>query len=95
MKSLTLRPLPRLSIDTYDDHRMARAFSLVAAATKTIILDPDCTSKTFPGYFEVVQRLAEKHGWLRVLRESAHHRPRCGLLSTKLIRQLKVQREIA
>ena len=46
------------TIETYDDHRMAMAFSLVAAATETIILDPDCTAKTFPGYFEALERLS-------------------------------------
>jgi 3-phosphoshikimate 1-carboxyvinyltransferase len=45
-------------IATYDDHRMAMAFSLAAAATETVILDPDCTSKTFPGYFAELGRLA-------------------------------------
>jgi 3-phosphoshikimate 1-carboxyvinyltransferase len=47
------------TIETYDDHRMAMAFSLVAAATETVILDPDCTTKTFPGYFEALQGLSE------------------------------------
>jgi 3-phosphoshikimate 1-carboxyvinyltransferase len=46
------------TIETYDDHRMAMAFSLVAAATETVILDPDCTGKTFPGYFDELSRLA-------------------------------------
>ena len=46
------------SIETYDDHRMAMAFSLVAAAKETVILDPDCTSKTFPGYFDVLAHLS-------------------------------------
>jgi 3-phosphoshikimate 1-carboxyvinyltransferase len=46
------------TIETYDDHRMAMAFSLVAAATETVILDPDCTAKTFPGYFESLRRLS-------------------------------------
>jgi 3-phosphoshikimate 1-carboxyvinyltransferase len=46
------------SIETYDDHRMAMAFSLVAAATETVILDPDCTAKTFPGYFEALRHLS-------------------------------------
>jgi 3-phosphoshikimate 1-carboxyvinyltransferase len=46
------------TIETYDDHRMAMAFSLVAAATETVILDPDCTSKTFPVYFDALQRLS-------------------------------------
>jgi 3-phosphoshikimate 1-carboxyvinyltransferase len=47
------------SIETYEDHRMAMAFSLVAAATETVILNPDCTTKTFPGYFEALQRLSK------------------------------------
>ncbi len=44
------------SIDTYDDHRMAMAFSLAACADVPVtILDPGCTRKTFPDYFEVLQ----------------------------------------
>jgi 3-phosphoshikimate 1-carboxyvinyltransferase len=37
---------------------MAMAFSLAAAAAPTTILDPDCTSKTFPGFFQELARLA-------------------------------------
>jgi 3-phosphoshikimate 1-carboxyvinyltransferase len=41
------------AIDTYDDHRMAMCFSLVALAGVPVrINDPDCVSKTFPDYFE-------------------------------------------
>lgn len=41
------------SIDTYNDHRIAMCFSLVALSdTPVIINDPKCTSKTFPDYFE-------------------------------------------
>nr|GMC89111.1 3-phosphoshikimate 1-carboxyvinyltransferase 2 [Ipomoea batatas] len=40
-------------IDTYDDHRMAMAFSLAACAEVPVtIKDPGCTRKTFPDYFE-------------------------------------------
>ncbi|MTD40530.1 3-phosphoshikimate 1-carboxyvinyltransferase [Erwinia sp. CPCC 100877] len=40
-------------IDTYNDHRMAMCFSLVALSdTPVTILDPGCTAKTFPDYFE-------------------------------------------
>ncbi|MGE4262030.1 3-phosphoshikimate 1-carboxyvinyltransferase [Shewanella sp.] len=40
------------AIDTYNDHRMAMCFSLLAFADCGVtIRDPDCTSKTFPGYF--------------------------------------------
>ena len=41
------------AIDTYDDHRIAMCFSLVALSdTAVTINDPKCTSKTFPDYFE-------------------------------------------
>jgi len=46
-------------IDTYDDHRMAMCFSLVALlGTPVIINDPKCVAKTFPDYFEVLGKLA-------------------------------------
>ncbi|OOE44430.1 3-phosphoshikimate 1-carboxyvinyltransferase [Salinivibrio kushneri] len=45
--------LQHAAIDTYDDHRMAMCFSLVALSdTPVTINDPGCTSKTFPDYFE-------------------------------------------
>ena len=45
-------------IDTYEDHRMAMAFSLAACGdTSVTINDPGCVSKTFPEYFEVFSRL--------------------------------------
>lgn len=49
------------SIATYNDHRMAMCFSLVAfAACGVTIEDPDCTRKTFPNYFEVLNSLIQK-----------------------------------
>ncbi|XP_047951399.1 3-phosphoshikimate 1-carboxyvinyltransferase 2-like [Salvia hispanica] len=43
------------AIDTYDDHRMAMAFSLAACAEVPVtIKDPGCTRKTFPNYFDVL-----------------------------------------
>lgn len=45
--------LKHAEIDTYDDHRMAMCFSLVALSdTAVTINDPKCTSKTFPDYFD-------------------------------------------
>ncbi len=42
------------AIDTYDDHRMAMAFSLAACGNASVTInDPGCVSKTFPDYFEV------------------------------------------
>ncbi|MBT9611871.1 MAG: bifunctional 3-phosphoshikimate 1-carboxyvinyltransferase/cytidylate kinase [Burkholderiales bacterium] len=50
---------PHAVIDTYDDHRMAMCFSLVALGGVPVrINDPKCVAKTFPEYFDVFQRLA-------------------------------------
>lgn len=50
--------LKHASIATYNDHRMAMCFSLVALSdTAVTIEDPDCTAKTFPGYFALFQSL--------------------------------------
>ena len=48
-----------VEIETYDDHRMAMAFSLAAHAVPVTILDPGCTAKTFPTYFQELSRLAK------------------------------------
>jgi len=51
---LTIQPgQPRpCQIHTYDDHRMAMSFSLLGLKAPGIhILDPGCTSKTYPRYF--------------------------------------------
>ena len=56
--TLTVYPPASLSqlhcaeIETYDDHRIAMCFSLMTLATPLRILDPGCTAKTFPDYFE-------------------------------------------
>ncbi|MBB1270899.1 3-phosphoshikimate 1-carboxyvinyltransferase [Shewanella sp. SR44-3] len=48
------------AIDTYNDHRMAMCFSLLAFADCGITInDPDCTSKTFPSYFTEFARLTD------------------------------------
>ncbi|XP_055810912.1 3-phosphoshikimate 1-carboxyvinyltransferase 2 [Solanum dulcamara] len=47
-------------IDTYDDHRMAMAFSLAACADVPVTInDPGCTRKTFPNYFDVLQQYSK------------------------------------
>ncbi|MHB8914258.1 MAG: 3-phosphoshikimate 1-carboxyvinyltransferase [Thiobacillus sp.] len=44
---------PNAAIDTYDDHRMAMCFSLVALGGVPVrINDPGCVAKTFPDYFQ-------------------------------------------
>ena len=60
--SLVIHPplnLRMASIETYDDHRIAMCFSLVALGGVGIeILDPGCVRKTYPGYFEDFKRMA-------------------------------------
>lgn len=52
--------LKHAEIDTYDDHRMAMCFSLVALSdTPVTINDPKCTSKTFPDYFDKLKGLSQ------------------------------------
>jgi 5-enolpyruvylshikimate-3-phosphate synthase len=49
-----------VAIDTYDDHRMAMAFSLAACAGVPVTInDPGCTRKTFPTYFKVLESVAQ------------------------------------
>jgi len=46
-------------IETYDDHRIAMAFSLAACAGVNVhIHDPGCTAKTFPTYFEMLESIS-------------------------------------
>ncbi|MET0218486.1 MAG: bifunctional 3-phosphoshikimate 1-carboxyvinyltransferase/cytidylate kinase [Burkholderiales bacterium] len=47
------RLTPHAAIDTYDDHRIAMCFSLVALGGVSVrINDPRCVAKTFPDYFQ-------------------------------------------
>jgi 3-phosphoshikimate 1-carboxyvinyltransferase len=47
-------PRRGVEIDTYDDHRMAMAFSLVGHVR---IRDPQCVAKTYPDYFNHLGKL--------------------------------------
>ncbi|MGE4606701.1 MAG: 3-phosphoshikimate 1-carboxyvinyltransferase [Myxococcota bacterium] len=47
-------PKSGVGIDTYDDHRMAMAFSMVGDVE---IRNPGCVAKTFPGYFDRLAKL--------------------------------------
>lgn len=50
-------PVPG-EVHTYDDHRMAMSFSLIGLRVPGIkILDPGCTAKTYPGFFEELARV--------------------------------------
>ena len=46
------------TVHTYNDHRMAMAFSLIGLRVPGVeIENPACVSKTFPGFFEVLGSL--------------------------------------
>ncbi|WP_367673825.1 3-phosphoshikimate 1-carboxyvinyltransferase [Buchnera aphidicola] len=46
-------------IETYNDHRIAMCFSLIALADISVtILNPTCTSKTFPNYFPMLSSIS-------------------------------------
>jgi len=45
-------------IDTYNDHRIAMAFSLAGLRIPGIkIKDPECVNKTFPSFFDLFLNL--------------------------------------
>ena len=49
------------AIDTYDDHRMAMAFSLAAlGGIRVRINDPQCVGKTFPEYFNALAGISHR-----------------------------------
>ena len=51
--TITPRPVVAADIATYDDHRMAMSFAIAALrAPELRILDPGCTAKTFPDFFD-------------------------------------------
>ena len=46
------------TFDTYEDHRIAMAFSLVGLMVDGVAInDPGCVAKTFPSYFAALEQL--------------------------------------
>ena len=59
LKITAPKVLKHAAIDTYDDHRMAMCFSLLALDTVSVTInEPECTAKTFPTYFEVLESIS-------------------------------------
>ena len=51
----TIRPA---TIDTYDDHRMAMAFAVVGTVAGGVTInDPACVNKTYPEFFDDLEKL--------------------------------------
>ncbi len=63
-KTLRLSPskkiLPEISIDTYNDHRMAMAFAPLALKTSLFINDAGVVSKSYPDFWEDLKTLGLK-----------------------------------
>jgi 3-phosphoshikimate 1-carboxyvinyltransferase len=60
------------AVDTYDDHRMAMCLSLAAVGGMPVhIRDPQCVSKTFPDYFDVLASLVSPPAKRSVMRDQA------------------------
>ncbi|OOF47758.1 3-phosphoshikimate 1-carboxyvinyltransferase [Rodentibacter trehalosifermentans] len=64
---IRIQPLPldqfqHAEIATYNDHRMAMCFALIALSdTAVTILDPKCTAKTFPTFFAEFEKICERN----------------------------------
>jgi 3-phosphoshikimate 1-carboxyvinyltransferase len=55
------RITPHAAIDTYDDHRIAMSFALVAVGRIPVrINEPECVRKTFPQYFEALASISKR-----------------------------------
>jgi 3-phosphoshikimate 1-carboxyvinyltransferase len=51
-------PITPTTVETHDDHRMAMSFALVGLRVPGVsIADPGCVAKTYPTYFEEIERI--------------------------------------
>jgi 3-phosphoshikimate 1-carboxyvinyltransferase len=61
---MTIHPCEKMRpavIQTYNDHRMAMAFSLIGLRFDGVTIEnPSCVSKTFPNFFEVLNSLSQR-----------------------------------
>ncbi|MBF8281983.1 MAG: 3-phosphoshikimate 1-carboxyvinyltransferase [Anaerolineales bacterium] len=61
LDGLTIQPCRDIrpaTVRTYNDHRMAMAFALIGLKVPGVeIENPECVSKTFPHFFDVLERL--------------------------------------
>jgi 3-phosphoshikimate 1-carboxyvinyltransferase len=56
--TITPAPLHGATIQTYNDHRMAMSMALVGLRVSGIVIDnPACVAKTYPRFFEDLERL--------------------------------------
>jgi 3-phosphoshikimate 1-carboxyvinyltransferase len=56
--TITPRPLHGAEIETYNDHRMAMSMALIGLKVPGIVIkDPGCVAKTYPHFFDDLERL--------------------------------------
>ena len=55
---ITPGPLKSAELETYNDHRMAMSLALIGLKQPGIVIrNPDCTRKTYPDYFEDLEKM--------------------------------------
>jgi 3-phosphoshikimate 1-carboxyvinyltransferase len=58
--TVTPGPLHGAVVETYNDHRMAMSLALVGLRTPGVVIrNPACVAKTYPGFFEDLDRLRD------------------------------------
>jgi 3-phosphoshikimate 1-carboxyvinyltransferase len=58
--TITPRPLHGALIETYSDHRMAMSMALIGLRVPGIVIqNPGCVAKTYPGFFDDLERLRQ------------------------------------
>ncbi|QJC36989.1 3-phosphoshikimate 1-carboxyvinyltransferase [Enterobacteriaceae endosymbiont of Donacia vulgaris] len=51
--------IKKVIIETYNDHRIAMCFSLLALSNNSVsIINPNCTSKTYPNFFKDFKKIS-------------------------------------
>ena len=62
MKIYPAKTLKAAQVKTYDDHRIAMAFSLLGLIAEGIsVEEPECVSKSFPDFWKEMQRFVDFH----------------------------------
>jgi 3-phosphoshikimate 1-carboxyvinyltransferase len=58
--TITPRPLHGAEIETYNDHRMAMSMALIGLRVPGIVIkNPGCVAKTYPGFWEDLEKLRQ------------------------------------
>jgi 3-phosphoshikimate 1-carboxyvinyltransferase len=56
--TITPRPLKGRAVDTYNDHRMAMSLALIGLKIPGVVIrNPGCVAKTYPGFWQDLERL--------------------------------------